>query len=531
MLLWTLVPIRFLRKIDKVDATTAYSELIEKIKETAILRSIYTNLTWDQYVCLPSEGANITSKKLGYIHRLYHEKFTDSRIGELLSMLEESSLVIDPYSDEAANIREIRRQYDKEIKISKELIQELSETRSIATNEWAKAKKESNFKLFLPWLEKLVDIKRRMAEAYGYEDEPYTALLDSFEPGVNAGAISDIFHDLRRFLTGFMYAIENASTEVDGRFLERPCDIEHQKIFSEMVSASIGYDFKSGRIDVSEHPFTMSIGPGDTRITTRYNPNRFSEAVFGTIHETGHALYEMGLDKENHFGEPIGSAISAGVHESQSLMWENIVGRSREFWTYFLPQAKSIFREALGEVSLDQFYRAINRVAPSYIRVEADEVTYNLHIILRFEIERALINGELKPEEVPAMWNSRFKKSIGIEVDDDAKGCLQDIQWSLGQFGYFPTYTLGHLYAAQFFDKAKSDIPNLAEQFEKGEFFHFREWLRKNIHAHGSRYTPAELCEKITGKPLSHHSFVDYITCKFSELYGIQFSGNTVSEH
>lgn len=513
-----------------MDATPAYSELIEKIQETAILRSIYTNLTWDQYVCLPAGGANITSKKLGYIHRLYHEKFTDNRIGELLSMLEESILVDDPDSNEAANIRELRREYDQETKIPKELIQELSETRSIATNEWAKAKKESNFKLFLPWLEKLVDIKQRMADAYGYEDEPYNALLDSFEPGVTAGAISGIFHNLRRFLTEFLDAIENTSAEVDGRFLEKPCDIEHQKLFSEMVAASIGYDFKSGRIDVSEHPFTMSIGPGDTRITTRYNPNRFTEALFGTIHETGHALYEMGLDKENHFGEPIGSAVSAGVHESQSLMWENIVGRSKEFWTYFLPQAKAIFRDALGEVSLDQFYRAINRVAPSYIRVEADEVTYNLHIILRFEIERALINGDLNPQEVPKEWNSRFKKYFGLEVDDDAKGCLQDMQWSLGQFGYFPTYTLGHLYAAQFFDKARGDVPDLAQQFEKGEFSGFREWLRKNIHIHGSRYTPTELCKKVTVKPFSHHSFVDYITRKFSEIYGIQFSGNTVSE-
>ena len=287
------------------------------------------------------------------------------------------------------------------------------------------------------------------------------------------------------------------------------------------MAAAIGFDFSAGRLDITTHPFCTGIGPGDTRILTRYNPNRLNDALFGTMHEAGHGMYEMGLDKKKHFGMPMGESVSLGIHESQSRMWENQVGRSKEFWVYFLPQAKRIFRESLEGVTLDDFYGAINYVTPSYIRVEADEATYNLHILLRFELERALISGDLKPADMPGEWNSRFKKYFDIEVDNDANGCLQDVHWSIGYLGYFPTYTLGNLYSAQFFAKARKDIPDLMQQFELGNYGGLLDWLRKNIHRQGQRYRANKLCEKVTGQALSHKPLMEYMNKKYGEIYGI----------
>jgi len=281
----------------------------------------------------------------------------------------------------------------------------------------------------------------------------------------------------------------------------------------------MGYSFKNGRLDITTHPFCTGIGPGDTRITTRYNPNRLNDALFGIMHEAGHGLYEMGIDKEKYYGTPMGESVSLGIHESQSRMWENQVGRSKAFWTYFFPQAQRIFKESLGDVTLDAFYAAINDVKPSYIRVEADEATYNLHILLRFELERPLLSGDLKPADVPGEWNTRFKKYFGIDVDKDANGCLQDVHWSAGLIGYFPTYTLGNIYSAQFFAKALKDMPDLPQQFETGQLLNLREWLRTNIHEHGKRYRANKLVEKVTGKPLSYQPLIDYMTAKYGEIY------------
>jgi len=502
-------------------AREAYDELVKKMQELETISSCYAVLEWDHQVYMPSGGAEHRARQTSYLAGVLHEKFVDPRIGELIATVEKSDLVKESESIEAANIREWRCGYDKETKLPKELVEELNKTATLAHLEWAAARKENNFEKFQPWLEKIIDLLKKKAEAYGYQGEPYNALLDNYEPGATVEEIADVFEKLRIELVDLLAKIKDAPKKPNPSIVERPYDVERQKVFGEMVAAAMGYDFKRGRLDISTHPFTIGIGPGDTRITTRYNPKRLNDALFGTIHEAGHALYDMGLDKANHYGTPVGQSASLGIHESQSRMWENLVGRSRPFWTYFFPVAQRIFRESLTGVSLDEFYGSVNYVTPSYIRVEADEVTYNLHILLRFELERALMTGDIKPVDVPGEWNKRFKKYFGIDVDKDASGCLQDVHWSQGLVGYFPTYSLGNLYSAQFFAQAQKDIPDLYRRFESGDFLTLREWLREKIHRHGLHYRAKQLCERVTGKPLSHKPLIDYMKAKYGELYGI----------
>ncbi len=498
----------------------AYDELIKQCKEIATLASTASILHWDQQTYMPPQGAAFRAEQLGAISNLVHQRFTDPKIGDLISEAEQSDVVKDPESPEAANIRELRHAYDKATKLPTELVEEITKTTSLAQQDWVKARANSDFKLFLPWLEKVVKLSKEKADAYGYEGEPYNALLDDYEPGATVDEIVDVFEKLRNELVTLLQKIKDAPKKPDVSIVEREYDVELQRIFGESVAAAMGFDFTSGRLDVTTHPFCTGIGPGDTRILTRYNPNRLNDALFGIMHEAGHGLYEMGIDKKKYFGTPMGESVSLGIHESQSRMWENQVGRSKPFWKYFLPQAKRLFRKSLEGVELDDFYGAINNVTPSYIRVEADEATYNLHILLRFELERALLTGDLKPADVPGEWNDRFQKYFGIEVDKDANGCLQDVHWSSGLIGYFPTYTLGNLYSAQFFNKAKEDMPDLDEQFERGELLNLREWLRVNIHQHGQRYRANDLCKKVTGKPLDYKPLVAYMNAKFGEIYG-----------
>jgi carboxypeptidase Taq len=449
-----------------------------------------------------------------------HEKFTDPGVGELLSEIEGSDLVSDPESNEAVNVREIWRKYDKDTKLPKELIEEISRVTTLAQGEWVTARKNSDFKHFQPWLEKVLGLMKRRAEACGYEGEPYNALLDDYEPGATVEEVAGVFKKLRVDLVELLGKIKDAPNKPDVSIVERIYPVEKQKVFGEMVAQAMGFDFHRGRLDITTHPFCTGSGIGDTRITTRYNPHRLNDALFGIMHEAGHGLYDMGLNKREHFGTPMGESVSVGIHESQSRMWENQVGRSRPFWKYFFPQAQRIFRDSLGDVKLEDFYRAVNCVTPSYIRVEADEATYNLHILLRFELERALLTGDLKVADAAGEWNKRFKEYFGIEVDKDSNGCLQDVHWSAGLMGYFPTYTLGNLYSAQFFVQAQKDIPDLSTQFEKGDFSGLLGWLRSNIHCHGMCHRANALAEKVTGKPLSHKPLVDYMNKKYAEIYG-----------
>ncbi|MBK7142824.1 MAG: carboxypeptidase M32 [bacterium] len=498
----------------------AYQELVREMNEISVLGSTASILAWDQRTYMPRQGAEFRSQQMALIAGMYHERFTSPKIGDLLSQAESTDLVKGD-TPEAANLRELRHKYNKETKLPKKLVEEIVRVTTIAETEWETARAKSDFAMFAPWLEKVYDLTRQQAEALGYEGEPYNALLDNYEPGAKVSEIEAIFTPLRKDLVELLGKIRDAKKRPDPGIVERSYPVDLQRVFGEAVAAAMGYDFTAGRLDITTHPFCTGIGAGDTRITTRYNPHRLNDALFGIMHEAGHALYEMGIDKKKYFGTPMGDATSLGIHESQSRMWENQVGRSKQFWVYFLPQAKRIFRDSLNDVSLDDFYGAINDVRPSYIRVEADEGTYNLHIMLRFELERALLNKELPAKDAAGEWRKRFKNYLGIEVDKDSNGILQDVHWSAGLIGYFPTYTLGNLYSAQFFAKAKTDIPNMMQNFERGDFSGLLGWLRENIHKHGSRYRATDLAKKVTGQTLSHKPLMDYLHTKYGEIYGI----------
>ena len=491
-----------------------YASLEEYQKKSFFLGSAIGLLHWDQETNMPRASAPYRAEQVAYIAGLCHKRAVDPCIGEWLDKCEDSLLVEDPESVKAVNIREWRRDYNRAVKIPQSLVEEIARTSTLGHSAWIQAREHSDFKEFLPYLEKLVGLKREVAEAVGYKNVPYDALLDEFEPGEDTATVTGIFEQLKGELVGVLQQILESGHFNDNTACKGVFHIGAQRTLGCKGASLIGFDFQRGRVDTVTHPFCTRIGPDDVRISTRYNPNYFPEAFFGILHESGHGLYEQGLEKE-YFGTPMGSTVSLAVHESQSRLWENLVGRSYGFWKFFYPQVQSTFQDALGDVPLDFFYSAVNAVHPSFIRVEADEVTYNLHIILRFEIEQALISGEIHPREVPDIWNSRFEELFGLKTPDDKHGCLQDVHWAYGMFGYFPTYCLGNLYAAQFFETAEKQLGNMEEYFIKGEFKVLREWLLENIHCQGMKYKAPDLCKKITGSPLNHKPFIAYLRKKY----------------
>jgi carboxypeptidase Taq len=368
-------------------------------------------------------------------------------------------------------------------------------------------------------LERIVFLTREKAEALGYEDEPYDALLEDYETGETAKQLEPVFQVLTTSLVDLVEKIVNSPGKRDTDIKNRIYPIPEQAAFAAKVAESIGYNFDAGRLDISAHPFTTGIGPGDVRITTRYSENYFNEAFFAVVHETGHALYHKGLPLE-HWGTPFCAPVSLGINESQSRMWENFVARSHAFWLHFFPAAQERFA-ALQEVSLDDFLFSMNEVAPSLVRVEADEVTYNLHVLLRFELEIALCRGDLPVKDLPDAWNSKMEKYLGQKPPDYALGVMQDVHWSGGAIGYFPTYTLGNLYAAQFFSKAEEEIGDFGLQFERGEFLPLLHWLRKKIHSQGRRYLPRDLVTIVTGEDLNPKFLLEYLNKKYSDIYGL----------
>jgi carboxypeptidase Taq len=498
----------------------AYTELIGKTRDAAMVGSCGAVLGWDERTHMPRQGAAHRGNQMAILARLGHEMVTDPRIGELLAAVESSPLVADRDSIPAANVREIRRGYDRAVKLPPELVEELARVTTEAQSAWQDARQANNFPAFQPWLERIVVLKRREAEAVGYIVTPYDALLDEFEPGATAVEITKLFAELRRDLVPLVEAIAKSGKAPRRDIVHREFPTDRQKIFGEAAAVALGFDFDAGRLDTTTHPFCTGIGPGDTRILTRYNPQFFSEAFFGILHETGHGLYEQNLPREQN-GTPCGSACSFGIHESQSRLWENQVGRGRPFWEHFFPRLQQSFPGTLHDVALDEWLFAINDVQPSFIRVEADEATYNLHIVLRFELEQALLTGDLKPADLPGAWNERFQKSFGITPPNDGQGCLQDIHWAFGGIGYFPTYTLGNLYSAQFMARARRDLPGLDDDFRRGEFGRLKGWLNKSIYQHGQRFRPGELCRRITGGQLDHRPFIAYLREKYEPLYGL----------
>jgi carboxypeptidase Taq len=501
------------------DAKVAYDELITTIREINLLGSVDSVLGWDERVMMPPKGAEHRANQSSLIARITHQQFTAPRVGELLSAVEGTDLVRDPESDAAVNVRELRRSYDRATKLPASLVEEMSKTAVLGQQAWVEARKKSDYATFRPWLAKTLDLKKREAECVGYKASPYDALLDPFEPGDTAEDVRQVFASFREPLVDLVRRIGESGKRAPIELFDRHFPAAAQEALSRDAAARIGFDFDAGRLDVSVHPFCSHLGPGDVRMTTRYSEGKFG-AFFGVLHETGHGLYGQGQPAE-HFGTPRGEYISLGIHESQSRMWENLVGRSRAFWEFFFPRAKETFPTALRDVSLDQWLFAQNDIRPSLIRVEADEATYNLHILLRFEIEQAMVAGELGVDDVPGAWDERMRQYFGLTPPDAARGVLQDIHWSGGAIGYFPTYTLGNLYAAQFFEQARTDLGDLDAQFARGEFLPLLGWLREHIHRHGKRYTARQLVRKVTGRDLSAEPLMRHLTRKAQEFYGV----------
>jgi len=496
----------------------AYEELTRKVKEEAVLASCVEVLGWDEETYIPGAGVAHRAEQQALLAGLLHDRATDPRLGELFAALEGSDLIADPDSAEAVNIRELRRLYDRAVRLPRSLVEELARITSIAQREWVTAYERSDWSYFQPWVEKVLKLKRAEAAALRPDHDLYETMLDEYEPGMTVRQVAALFDALRGELIELTGTIAASPRRANLSILHRSYPLDRQRQFGETAAAAVGFDFRRGRLDTSPHPFFARLGPSDCRITTRFNHHRFGDGLFGILHEVGHALYEQGLDPEA-YGLPIGESVSIGVHESQARLWENTVGRSLPFWRHFYPQARALFPDALHDVSLDEFYFAINHVAPSLNRVRADEVTYNLHILIRFEVERALVAGDLDTADVPGAWNELYRRYLGVIPANDAEGCLQDGHWGGGLIGYFPTYTLGNLFAAQLFERASAELRNLDDDFSQGRFDRLLDWLQQRVYRHGQRYPAPRLIEHATGAAPDHHPLLAALRRKYGELY------------
>ena len=490
-----------------------YRELLTRVRDISALEQVATILYWDQQTYMPGGAFRMRGQQNAAIAGIIHERLTSDRIGELIRMLKKQKLS----PDGTVILREVERKWKRETSVPEPLVREIMKTSSLAYEAWEVARKHNNFKKFEPLLNKMIGLKMKAAEHIGYDDKPYDALLDEYEPGMNTRDTGALF----KRLTSKLVPITN-------KVLDEPApesiipvgkySLEDQRKFISLLATGMGYDLNCGRIDTSAHPYTGGTCR-DVRITFRYREDNPCFAIFPVMHEIGHALYEQGF-REKYFGTQLAEAISNSVHESQSRLWENLVGRSLPFWTYYYPRLQKTF-PGFMKVPLSAWYREINRVSRSYIRLDADELTYNLHIVLRFEVEAAIFNDNLKASEIPEFWNERFEKYIGREVPDDTRGCLQDVHWTGGGFGYFPSYAMGNLYAAQLWEAAKRQVPGLEDDITGGDLSVMLGWLRKNVHRHGKRFTGPELLEKVTGKKPDEECFIRYIKEKYGSLYGI----------
>ncbi|HEY8395060.1 MAG TPA: carboxypeptidase M32, partial [Thermaerobacter sp.] len=476
-------------------------------------------LSWDEEVYMPPGGAEARAEQKATIGRLAHELFTAPEVGEWLEELREWEASLDPDSTDASILRVTRREYERARRVPPDLVAELLRASSQGYHAWVEAREQRRFAPFAGALARLLELCRQMADALGYEEERYDALLQGHEPGMKTSQVRALFARLKEGLLPVVQAIAERSGRVRDDFLHQSFPEDRQWQATIEALRAIGFDFNRGRQDRSIHPFTTAFSPGDVRLTTRIDPGCFGPAFFASLHEGGHGLYEQGFPDEFR-RTPLADGASSAVHESQSRLWENVVGRSREFWTFFFPRLRELFPAQLEGVDAEAMYRAVNRVQPSLIRVEADEVTYNLHIMLRFELELALLSGDLAVEDLPGAWNEKMKEYLGLVPADDLQGVLQDIHWSWGGFGYFPSYALGNLMALQLWEKALADEPDLPERIAAGDLTGVLAWMREHVHRHGAKYEPLELVQRATGRELSPEPFLRYIRRKYGELYG-----------
>ena len=497
-----------------------FQKLKARMAQLARLNEIGAIVSWDQNTYMPPGAANARAEQASTLSAFTHELFTSDATGDLLVKSEADTQGMAEDSDERRMLSNLRRDFDKATKLPADLVAELAHHSSIAQEIWVSARKENNFSAFAPALEKMFELTRRQAECLGYKEHIYDALIDLYEPGARQAEVAEMFAELKPRLVALNRAISESANPVDDSILHRSFPVPTQREFTLKAAAQFGYDLNHGRQDEAPHPFCTSFSREDVRITTRFDPNFFSGAFYGTLHETGHALYEQGVPAEFE-QTPIGGATSLGIHESQSRMWENLVGRSRSYAEFIFPQLKVAYPESFGSATSEEYYRAVNKVEPSLIRVEADEVTYNLHILLRFELECELLTGSLAIKDLPEAWNARMKEYLGITPDKDANGALQDVHWSCGLVGYFPTYSIGNLVSGQLWNSIKKVQPDIDSQIAKGEFANLLSWLRENIHSKGSKYLPKELIVMATGEKLTSRYYMDYLTAKYNDIYSL----------
>ena len=503
----------------------SYQKLMEKAKSITILLSATSILHWDMETKMPPKGIKQRSEQLAMLSKIAHRMITDPEIGSLLKTVERHRDYETLDATQRRNVYLIRKAYDEQTKLPEELVVETARQQAITVDIWKKAKAAKDFPMFKPELEKLLNLRKKAAEILMKVKQTattYDALIDIYEPKMTAKTITSIFSDLREGLVSVIHKCQTAPKQPDTSFLQRKVPIDVQRRISDSLAKFLEYDVESkkagGRIDETEHPFTTGYYD-DVRITTHYYEEKFASSLFSILHEAGHAIYDQNLKAEWVY-QPVGESCSLGFHESQSRFVENIVGRSREFWTYYLPKLKKFTGKTFADVDVDTLVFAINQVKPSKIRIEADEVTYGLHIIIRFEIERDLMADKVTVAELPQVWNQKYEKYLGVDIENDSEGVMQDTHWASGYYGYFPTYALGNIYSGQLLSKMRGDLPDWTDQITKGNFHNVKQWLSKNVHSYGNLYDPADLIKKITGEPINGKHFLNYLNKKYSKLYG-----------
>ncbi len=490
------------------------------LKDIHNVTSALAVLDWDQKTQMPPGGAEARAEQMATLSKIAHQMATSQETGRLLERAEAETQGLSPDEDDAALVRLARRQYDQQTKIPTEVVVAFQRTVALANQAWQEARAANDFAAFQPHLEKIFDLTQQQAEYLGYEEHLYDALLDQFEPGMKTSEVRAIFQPLREQLVPIVEAIQAQADEGEPTLVEADLPSEAQIAFGKRIAASFGFDFQRGRHDTTTHPFCIMFSRDDVRLTTRHAPDTFGNTLFGMLHETGHALYNQGVPPQLD-DNILGGGASLGVHESQSRLWENLVGRSRGFWSHVYPQLQATFPDTFGDVSLDRFYRAINHPAPSLIRVRADEITYPLHIMLRLDLELAVFDGEVAVKDLPEAWNAKMQDYLGITPPDDAQGVLQDVHWAAGMMGYFSTYALGNLLSVQLYNLAVEAHPNIPEDISRGEFGDLLGWMRKHIHSQGRKYLPSELMQRVTGTGIQSEPYLAYIRDKYGELYDL----------
>jgi carboxypeptidase Taq len=496
-----------------------FNQLRDHLRNTSLLEAAAAALEWDERTGMPSGGADFRAEQVAHLRGLVHERNTAPQLENYLDELQSWDEAADPHGDLGATVRLVRKDFEKHTKLPKQLVESVASATVRGQGVWDAARKADDYGQFQPALDEMISLQREVGQALADQGQtPYEALLNEYEPGAKVSELVDVFANLRTSLVELIEQIQASPKQVDDRLLKIGYPIEKQRDLSRKLAEAIGFDFNRGRLDETSHPFCTTLGPSDCRILTRYESNWLPTSIFGTLHEAGHGLYEQGL-RPDWYGMPPGSYASLGIHESQSRLWENLVGRSHAFWQHFSPLMRSTFPSELGDVSVDQLHAMFNRVEPSLIRVEADEATYNLHIIVRFELEQALISGDLSTDDLPAAWSDRYEHVIGIRPPSAADGVLQDVHWSAGLFGYFPTYTLGNLVSAQLYATADDSLGGIDNQVTKGDFTPLLQWLQTNVHTAGRNDSPDELVAKITGKELSAKPLIDSLRARYARVY------------